>query len=137
MESFNFPTFKTVTYLLNPQTGYYEKQPLKIAFNKLPFELKVEETQEEKIRKQGANEILRGRVKNGRYQFFTGLIPLVDEVAYIGNDYEFEKGKKFNSLIIAKFSEQNSKLVVYYFNRYYIDNRETLLKFAYQFIENN
>ena len=131
---FNFPVYKEVTYRMNPATGYYEKQPQKIAFNKIPFELKVEPTQEEKIRHQGANEIIHGRIKNGKYQFFTGLIAVHSPGCYFGNDYEFIHGQKKNSLVVFHFSEDNSRLTVFYFNRFYKESRTERIKFVNDFL---
>ncbi len=132
--TFNFPEFKEVRYAMNPATGYYEKPPQKITFNKLPFELKVEETHEEKIRSQGAGEIIHGRIKNGKYQFFTGLIPATVPDWYFGNDYEFIKGEKKLSLLIFHFAEEGALLTVYYFNWFYKYSRDERNKFVSHFI---
>ncbi len=132
---FNFPDYKEVVYLMNPETGYYQKQPQKISFNKLPFELKVENTIEEKIRQQGAKEIIHGRIKNGKYQFFTGLIPTSVRGFYEGNDYEFRNKVKKLSLIVFYFSEDNSKLSVYYFNHFYKVSSIDRQRFVFQFIK--
>jgi hypothetical protein len=133
---FKNSSYKTVNYLLNNVNGYYEKQPLKIAFNKLPFDLKVEESKMEFLMKQGANEIIRGRIKNGKYTFFTGLIPLVDTVnVYFGNEYETVNKLKVYSLIVFVFSENDLKLTVYYFNHYYILDRNERILFVSEFIQ--
>jgi len=134
MTTFNFPEYHTVQYSMNPETGYYQKEPQKITFNKLPFELRIEPTQEEKIRSQGANEIIHGRIKNGKYQFFTGLIPVEVAGCYMGNDYEFSHGNKINSLVLFDFSSDNSRLSVYYFTRFYKYDRTQRINFSIQFL---
>ena len=48
---FNLPDFKELIYILNNETGRYEKQPERIPFLKLPYELKIEETQEQRIKR--------------------------------------------------------------------------------------
>ena len=131
---FNFPEYKEEQYGMNSATGYYEKQPKRITFNKLPYELKVEETQEAKIRSQGANEIIHGRIKNGKYQFFTGLISAGVKDWYFGNHYEFINGGKKLSLVIFQFAEDNSCLTVYFFNWYYKENRNERINFVSLFI---
>lgn len=131
---FNFPNYTEAKYKMNAATGYYEKQPEKIAFNKLPYELKVEVTMEEKIRSQGAKEIIHGRIKNNKYQFFTGLIPVGKPDCYVGNDYEFVNKVKKLSLVIFRFTEANSLLTLYYFNRYYKENREQRERFVLYFL---
>lgn len=126
--------YKEVNYQLNSETGYYQKEPQRIAFNKMPFELKVEPTQEEKIKLQGATEIIHGRKVKNKYLFFTGLISINSDGWFFGNDYEFITGQKKTSLVIFHFSEDNARLTVYYFNWYYIDNRTARIKFVSQFI---
>lgn len=133
---FNFPQFKEAKYKMNPATGYFEKQPEKIMFNKLPYELKVEPTMEEKIRSQGAKEIIRGRVKNGKYQFFTGLIPVNGNESFEGNHYEFINGKKILSLAVFKFTNDSTELTVYFFNHWYKQNREERVRFVQNFLTN-
>lgn len=133
--TFNFIHYKTLVYHLNIDSGYYEKQPLLVPFNKIPNELKVEDTQKETIRKQGANEIIRGRIKNNQYTFLTGLIPLNNSnTIYFGNNYEFIKKQKKTSLIVFVFSNSNNTLTVYYFNNFYKDNRNERIDFVNDFI---
>ena len=130
---FNTSYYKELKYKLNSETGRYQKQPEIIPFLKLPFELKVESTQKDFIIQQGANQIITGRFKNKKREFFTGLIP-VETNYYLGNDYEYLQGQKKNSLIVFEFSENAEYLTLNYFNRYYIDNREARIKFVCAFI---
>lgn len=133
---FNFPDFKTIVYKLNNDSGKYEKQPERVPFLKLPFELKVETTFEPKIRSNGATEIITGRIKNGKRLFFTGLIIASNyENWFFGNDYQFKNGKKYNSLVIFSFQNDNRELIVYYFNSFYKDNREDRKRFVLSFIQ--
>lgn len=130
---FNFPKYHAIKYQNNPQTGRFEKLPSLIAFKKMPFDLKVETTQEQKIINQGARTIISGRIKEGKREFFTGLIPL-SHTEFVGNHYESIKGVKKLSLIIFEFTPDNSKLSVYFFNHYYIENRDERLKFCIKFL---
>ena len=133
---FKNSSYTTVNYLLNSTNGYYEKQPLKIAFNKLPIDLKVEESKMEFLKKQGANEIIRGRIKNGKYLFFTGLIPLPEHLnVYFGNHAETINKEKKTSLIVFVFSESDSKLTVYFFNLFYVFDRPNRIAFVSDFIQ--
>ncbi len=124
VSKFNLPDFKTLNYVLNVESGKYEKQPERIPFNKLPFELKVETTIDEIIKRNGANEIITGRIKGGQRMFFSGLIaaPKFPNWFY-GNDYEFKNNKKKNSLVLFHFAYNNQVLVIYYFNNFYKDSR--------------
>ena len=113
------PDHKEIKYRFNPETGRYQKMPSKIAFQKLPFELKIEVTQDVKIQSQGAEFVLTGRFVNNKREFFTGLRNTNSLLCYSGNDYELVKGKKVLSLIIAKLSQDDEFLTIYYFNRFY------------------
>ncbi|MFN3445996.1 MAG: hypothetical protein ACK44D_09660 [Bacteroidia bacterium] len=136
MSTFKFPEYKTISYTLNPETGKYQKDPERMPFNKLPYELKVEPTQEPKIKANGANEIITGRIKNGKRLFFTGLVPVYNSaVWYLGNDYQFTTKGKTNSLVVFQFSIDNARLIIYYFNHYYIHNRNERIGFVGMFIK--
>jgi hypothetical protein len=120
---FNLPEYKTIVYLLNNETARYEKQPDLVPFTKLPFELKIEATIEPKIKNNGAKQIITGLFKDKKRLFFTGLIPAPNfQNWYYGNDYEFKKGIKKNSLVLFHFANNNRELQVFYFNNYYKDN---------------
>lgn len=134
MESFNSPDYKVVQYALNPESGRYEKRPTKISFNKLPFELKVEPTQDKRIKAQGAETVITGRFVNKKREFFSGLRQTGKSGWYYGNDYEFVKGQKVNSLVIFGFSQEDAELTVYYFNRYYKQSASERESFVNQFI---
>lgn len=131
---FNFVHYKEVKYKLNSETGYYQKEPEKIQFLKLPFDLKIEPTQLERIIQQGAKEIITGRFKDKKRLFFTGLIPIQNNF-FEGDDYEFINGKKKKSLIIFEFSGNNEYLTINYFNRFYKESSKERLKFVLSFIQ--
>lgn len=122
------PQYKTVFFRNQPQTGYYTKtarQPENMPVMRIPYELKVEPTQLHQI-KCNALQIIRGRekFKKGSYKFFTGLQETNFKQWFAGNDYEFIKGEKKLSLCLFHFTEDNSRLTVFYFGRFYIDRRE-------------
>jgi hypothetical protein len=133
--NFSLPDYRTIRYYLNPESGKYEKQPERIPFSKLPNELKVEETWEERIRSNGANNIITGRIKQGKREFFTGLIPVAENTWFMGNDYSYRNGAKTNSLVVFHFSDDNTSLTVYYFNKYYKVSRQERISFVIHFIE--
>ena len=113
------PDYKTVRFLRNVTTNYYEKQPDLIQFTKLPDELKVEETHDPTIRRNGAEQVIHGRIRNKKYLFFTGLIPSpTRERWYFGNHCKFSNGNKELSLILFWFSSDFRELRVYFFNGY-------------------
>jgi len=126
--------FKELVYINNPRTGYFEKQPQRIAFNKMPFELKVEPTQQKNIIANGATELIRSRQLNKKYLFFTGMIKTPCANWYFGNDYEYLKGLKKLSLVIFFFAADNTTLKVFYFNHFHKDSAQQRAKFVNDFI---
>lgn len=133
-KKFNFVHYKIVLYLKDLDTGKYVKQPQKVEFSKLPRTLKIESTREQRLINQGANEVITSPKKGGKYEFFTGLIPFSDNI-YFGNDYEYIKGQKKNSLCVFCLSNDFQKLTVYYFNRFYKDRKKDRINFVGSFIE--
>ena len=132
-KKFNSVFYKTVKYLNNTSSGKYEKQPLKIDFARLPFELWIEETREERFIQQGADEIITGRIQNKTRLFYTGLRPII-EGFYYGDDYKKSKGAMKKSLCVFAFSSDYKELTIYYFNNYYISRKETRELFILSFI---
>lgn len=134
--TFNTIHYKTIPYKLNNENGYYEKQKFNADFKKLPNDLKIEKSVKDFLINQGANEILRGRIKNGKYNFFTGLIRLNNsDRIYYGNTYEYIHNKKKVSLLVVTLSENHSELTIYYFNHFYKDNPNERVNFVSEFIE--
>jgi len=134
-KQFNNIHYRTATYILNNGNNYYEKQPTIVPFHKLPDELKVEESQRDFLKKQGANNVIRGRVRNGKYLFFTGLIELPHHHrVYFGNNCDTHRGKRKISLIVFSFNSDHSMMTIYYFNHFYKDNRAERISFVSEFI---
>lgn len=134
MRNFFMPECKIVAYRLNGETGRYQKEPSKIAFNKIPFELKVEKTIDAKIIQQGADHIITGRIVNHQRTFFSGLRRTQYRNWYHGNDYEFKNGHKVNSLVIFEFTGNDEYLNVYYFNHWYKNSSRERAEFVHSFI---
>ena len=103
-------------YKLNEATGYYVKQSGPLGFNKLPFDLKVEKTQKQQQIK--SDLIIRGRIKDGKYSFFTGLLPTGFKNWYYGDHFEFIRGTKKKSFILFQFAQDQQRIRIYFFNHY-------------------
>jgi hypothetical protein len=132
-KTFNIPQYRAVFYRFNPETGYYtktEQQASKTPLMRLPFELRSEQTRAAQI-KNNAGEVLvsRERSKTGSYKFMTGLQKTGIENWYLGNDYEMKAGVKIISLILFHFTEDFSKLTVYYFPGF--DKRNTAMRLRF------
>jgi hypothetical protein len=108
---------KVLKYTLQ-DNGYYQLVECPIGFNKLPKELKIEPTQRPDLISNGANDILRGRIKVGNYTFFTGLRHMYGRKFY-GNKEVQIKGKKWRMLIVAEVSGDNQFLTLKWTNKAY------------------
>lgn len=133
INSSNLPKYKSVFYANDPQTGYFTKtakQPDKTPVMRLPYELKVEPTQLHQI-KCNALQIIRGKetFKSGSFKFFTGIQETPFKQWFAGNDYEILKTGKKLSLCLFHFTNEGDRLTVFYFGRYYIENREVRERF--------
>jgi hypothetical protein len=128
------PNHTEVEFHLDIKTGWYLKQPSKLPFLKLPERLKVEKTQTETPKKNGAQIIIHGGKIKGKYKFYTGLRTTEIRNSFYGNDYEIRNGRKVNSLCIFDFNDSDTIVKVYYFNGYYIYNLEQLEHFIDGFI---
>jgi hypothetical protein len=128
------PKYTKVLYKFDIGSGWYIKQPSKIAFLKLPERLKVETTQTSTPKKNGAQIIIHGGKLKGKYKFYTGLRKTAIQNAFCGNDFEFRNGRKVLSLCLFDFAESDAVLNVYYFNGYYIHNLDQLETFNEGFV---
>lgn len=133
MSSTVSPKFQLCQYAINISTGWYDKQPQRIAFGKLPERLKVEKTQDPRILSNGANEIITGGFRQKKRTFFSGLVQLDAPGWYAGNDYEVRNGKKSISLVLFQFTGNDQFLSVYYFTGWYKENRAERAQFSNQF----
>lgn len=117
------PDYKHLIFTLNPETGYYEMTIGSLGFNKVPKELKIEETQDKvKIK---SDFIIRGRIQNGKYLFFTGILKTNFENWFFGDHFEIRNGIKRNSFILFRFSQDQTWFEMFFWNHYklYPDKR--------------
>lgn len=126
--------FHRITFDLDRDAGWYIRRPELVPFAKVPEKLKVENTQEERFRNQGARTTITGPMRAKRRTFFSGMRALPVEQWYIGNDYEQRGGKKVLSLVLFHFSKDYAELTLYYFNGYYRAAVEDRTRWAVAFI---
>ncbi|MBL7811408.1 MAG: hypothetical protein JNL57_04210 [Bacteroidetes bacterium] len=117
-------------------TGRYEKDPARVHFARLPEWLKVEYTQTNAPKQNGAYTIIHGPKKAGKYSFYTGLRETGWQNWQYGNDYEFRQGKKVNSLCLFRWMDGDRRLMVYYFTGWYFQDRAKLEKIIRGIISN-
>jgi hypothetical protein len=116
-----------VAYERNEQTNVFEQAAALVPFERLPKELKVEHTREERLRRNGAQQVITGRVRNGKRLFFTGLQSTGTPNLYRGNDAD-------KSEVLFWFGEDFRTLRVYYFGGYSV-NKTLRAGFYRQFVE--
>jgi len=129
------PSHRIVHYTLDGAAGWYLKEPQRIAFGKVPERLKVEETQDPRIRANGARELIHGPEVNGKWKFFTGLVPFGFPGWFEGNAYEYRNGKGGRNLVLFRFTGNDANLTVFYFTGWYVQGREQRLKWARNFAQ--
>ncbi len=112
VQNFKTPVSKIVIYHLNKDSNYYELHTQPPGFNRLPNELKVEDTQEPRIRKV-ANQIIQGRQHNGTRTFFTGMRETPVKQTFFGDDGYTRPNKK--SFVLFQFNNDCTRLKVHYF----------------------
>ena len=133
-KKFNSIRYNEVKFLLNPNTDKYEKQPEKIPFKKLPFELWLETTREQRFIQQGAKEVITSRIKNGKKIFYSGLRPITKNY-YYGDHFKRSKGEMKKSLCIFWFSPNYQNLTIYYFNNFYKESKKDRENYILSFIQ--
>ncbi|MBV6405539.1 MAG: hypothetical protein GFGODING_02318 [Flavobacteriales bacterium] len=123
-----------IAFDLDRDAGWYVRRPELVPYPKVPHRLKVERTQVDRFREQGAEVIITGPMRAKRRTFYTGLRPLPDVGWYIGNDHELLNGKKVLSLVLFWFSPDMDELTLFYFPRYYRADRTDRERWAVAFI---
>lgn len=114
---------KHLIFALNPDTGYFEMTIGSLGFYKVPTELKLEDTQKWEFIK--SEFLIQGRIKDGNYLFFSGLLKTNFENWYFVDFFEIRKGIKKNSFILFHFSHDQTRFEMYFFNLFklYPDKR--------------
>jgi len=130
-----FAKFHRITFDHDIDSGWYIRRPAPIHFAKVPGKLKVERTQVERFRDQGADKVITGPMRDKRRTFYTGLRQLPVEGCYVGNDYEQRNGRKVLSLVLFQFSADHAELTLYYFNGFYRADAEDRSRYAVAFIQ--
>jgi hypothetical protein len=135
LNSNNLPVnYRRVFYSLN-DNGRYLKEPSRIAFTTLPEYLKVETTRTAAPIKNGAETVIHGPTKKGKYTFYTGLRETNVLNWQYGNNSEIRNGRKSYSLVLFHWIENDRGLLVYYFTGWYHHDRERLEKLIPLIIE--
>lgn len=114
MQKFNItPSYIRLQYNLNGGTGWYllnESQDL--AFDKMPNQLKIDQSVQPFLIRNGAKNCLRGPQNNYK-RFFTGLKATQFSQLYRGDNLNDR-----SSLLLIDLSHNKSLLTVFYFSEF-------------------
>ena len=119
-----------VAFILNKTTQRYEKQPMIRDFKKVPTDLKIEETQDPRI-KVRSEYLLRGRQVNGKCTLHLGLEKSATAPTAMFRSALQDTKKSEVHIII---SDDYQTMTMYVFNTLRVF-RETRPSFQRQFIE--
>jgi len=127
------PDYKKLIFKLNEETKYFDRVVSPMGFEKVPSELRVEETR--KPEQIHSKTILHGRMKQGKYSFFTGLIPTNQPQWFYGDHPEYINGQKKKSMILFQFAPGNLSFTMFFFNHWYKEFPKDRNRFIDQFIQ--
>ena len=128
--NFLFAQHLFIQYELNSENNYYKLVEAPPGFNKLPNELKFEDTQKKEMIK--SPYILEGRISAGKRLFFTGLRTTSHNRIFYGDHFKFPNSK---SLMFAVFSRDRVTMEIYFFNNFYPHNPTQREKIIQSFIQ--
>ena len=103
-------TYYRIAFILSNTTQRYEKQPMIRDFKKIPTDLKIEETQDPKI-KIRSEYLLRGRQVNGKCTLHLGL-----EKSTIEKMYRSALDDTKKSEVHIVLSDDFKTMTIYVFN---------------------
>lgn len=133
IHSSSLPKYSTVIYAFDNETKYYIQKQIErqeTPIKRLPLQMRLAPAGAANVKVNAAKVLLSKECKNGKYQFITGIQSTWYEGWFVGNDYEFYKGKKVLSLILFKFSDDSNEITVYYFHQFDKPNSYFRLQFA-------
>lgn len=121
-------TYYRIAFTLSDQSQRYGKQPMIRDFKKVPTDLKIEETQDPKI-KLRSEYLLRGRMVNGKCTFHLGL-----EKTSFPPMFRSALDDKKKSEVHIILSDDYKTMTMYVFNNFRVE-RPARPMFQREFIE--
>jgi len=112
VQNFN-PIVKVITYNLNTDSNYYELKSQPPGFNRLPYELQVQDSQSKSMIERGALQVIQGRIVNKRRTFFSGMRPTTYKNTFMGDDGYNRRRKP--SFCLFLFNNDCTRLTIHYF----------------------
>lgn len=127
ISSNNAIAFHHLKFRLNSNSGYFQHIQGDMSIG-IPDELRIETTQ--KRTQIYSSKIIRGRLLNGRYLFFTGLLQTRFNGWYFGDHPAMENGKRISSFILFRFNNQETELDVFFYHKQKVSksNRQNFIQ---------
>ena len=132
IQAFTLAKHSKVIYRPQPTGSYYAQTAIEAKqtpIDRLPQELRIAPTGAERIR-LNADTMLLDRPVKGKHKFRTGLQPTLFKNWYVGNDFEYYRGEKKLSLILAHLVGGGTSIEIYYFHRYDLHNTFYRMQYA-------
>lgn len=133
IHSSSLPKYSKVIYTCNAETKYYiqkESERQETPVKRLPIEMRLAPAGAANVKVNAAKVLLSKDCKNGKYAFITGIQSTWYQDWFVGNDYEFYRGKKVLSLLLFRFANDSNEMEVYYFHQFDKPNSYFRLQFA-------
>lgn len=132
INSSSLPKYSKVIYAFYPETKYYTQKEIErqeTPLNRLPVQMRLAPAGAANVKVNAAKVLLSKECKNGKYAFITGIQSTWYDGWFVGNDYEFYKGRKVLSLLLFHFADDNNEMEVFYFHQY--DKPNSFLRLQY------
>lgn len=133
MNEHKWPPFDAALFLADPSTSWFAKARVLRGNDTLHDRLIVEPVATEKIRDNGARQVIHGPATDGRWDFFTGMRAVCVPNWFEGNVCEHRDRKKVRNLLLVALVKEGTALVVALFPGYYPRNRDARYRFAAAF----
>jgi len=124
------PGYESNSYIYEKlNDGWYYSIPFQTLSNRIPARLQLETARRSDYQSKGADTIIHGPMENGRYDFFTGLIPTCEMGFTRGDHYHYSNGNRSKSLVIVHQKDAQWLTLKYYPN-FWIANETELVEFV-------
>lgn len=121
MYQFNLPKYSKVLYNLETPGPYFHQTAIQAQegpLTRLPLHLRIAPVGAAQIKPNADKMLLSREHKGNTYSFRTGLQPTAFAGWYLGNDYEWQKGRKIISMILCQLHQDGAALTLYYFHHF-------------------
>jgi hypothetical protein len=111
------------------EDGWYHSIPFQSLSYRLPARLQMETARRSDYQSKGADTIIHGTMENGRWSFFTGLIPTCETGFTRGDHFHYSNGNRSKSLVIV-YQQDTEWLTLVYYPNFWIADETELVEFV-------